>query len=190
MKAALPFCIRAAWITVGLVWAVAAMSVKRTVRAEPLDSRIGHIMTFAVAFTLLFSSRMRIGPLAWPVFLSSEISAAAGLALTIGGIVFAIWARLYLGGNWSAAVAIKQHHTLLRTGPYAIVRHPIYAGLLLAMFGTAIEVTELGGFLAVILAFAAWLAKARLEESFLLAQFGDTYLHYRQQVKALVPFVM
>ena len=190
MKSALPFFIRAAWIAAGIVWGLAAISVKKSVRAEPLDSRMGHVMTCAVAFALLFSSSLRIGPLAWRVVSSSEIFAAAGLALTIAGIVFAIWARLYLGGNWSAVVAIKQGHTLIRTGPYAIVRHPIYTGLLLAMFGTAIQVSELGGFLAVIVAFAAWLAKARLEESFLLAQFGDAYLHYRQQVKGLIPFVI
>jgi protein-S-isoprenylcysteine O-methyltransferase Ste14 len=190
MTTVLPFCIHAAWLTLGLVWVVAAMAVKRTVRAEPLDSRAGHLITFAVAFTLLFSSRLRIGPLAWRVVPSSEALAAAGLALTIGGIFFAIWARFYLGGNWSAMVTIKQQHTLIRTGPYAIVRHPIYAGLLLAMFGTALEVSELRGFLAVVLAFAAWLAKSRLEESFLLAQFGEAYLHYRQEVKSLVPFVL
>jgi len=190
MQSALHLYIHAAWITVGIVWAVAAITVKRTVRIEPRSSRIGHILTMAIALTLLFSSRLRMGPLAWRAFPPSGIPAVVGLALTIGGIVFAIWARFYLGGNWSSMVTLKQDHTFIRTGPYAIVRHPIYAGLLLALFGTAIELGEFGGFLGVILAFAAWLAKARIEESFLRLQFGGAYVQYSQQVKTLIPFVL
>ena len=189
MEYALPLWIDAPWMAMGLVWAAAALWTKRTVRAEPLDSRYGHILTFAAAFALLFSRKLQIGPLGWHVP-SSDIATAIGLALTVSGIGFAIWARVYLGGNWSAVVAIKRGHTLVRTGPYAIVRHPIYAGLLLAMLGTAIELGALAGIVGVIVAFAAWLAKARLEESFLLAQFGAEYVRYQQQVKALIPFVM
>ena len=182
--------IHLAWIIIAVVWLVTAMRVKRTVRIEPYSSRIGHVLTFATAVGLLFSSSLRIGPLAWRAFPPSEIAAAVGLALTIGGISFALWARFYLKGNWSAMVALKEDHTLIRTGPYAIVRHPIYTGLLLAMLGTAIAVGELGCFLGVILAFAGWIAKARMEECFLLQQFGGTYSQYSHHVKALIPFVL
>jgi len=190
MNSALSFAIQAAWISLGLVWAIAALTVKRTVRKEPLDQRIGHLATFAVAFLLLFSGAVRIGALAWQVIPQSEISGAVGLLVTLGGAAFATWARLYLGGNWSSVVAIKEHHTLIRTGPYTIVRHPIYAGLLLAMLGTAIAKGGAAAFLAIFVAFAGWQAKMRREESFLLVQFGETYLRYRREVKALVPFVM
>jgi protein-S-isoprenylcysteine O-methyltransferase Ste14 len=190
MQHELPLSIQAAWIAVGLVWAVAAIPAKPAVRVEPRESRVGHIVTFAVALTLLFSPVLRVGPLAWRLLPPSGTSAVAGAALTIAGILLAIWARFYLGGNWSAAVAIKDRHTLVRTGPYSVVRHPIYAALLLAMFGTALVLGELGGFLSVILAFAGWNAKARLEEYFLLAQFGEAYRSYRRQVKAMIPFVL
>ena len=190
MQPELPLSIRTAWTAVGVVWAIAAIAAKPTVRVEPHESRVGHIVTFAVALTLLFSPILRVGPLAWRLFPPSGTPAVAGIVLTIAGILWAIWARFYLGGNWSAAVAIKDGHTLVRTGPYSLVRHPIYSGLLLAMFGTALALAELGGFLAVILAFAGWQAKARLEEYFLLAQFGETYRSYRQQVKAMIPFVL
>jgi protein-S-isoprenylcysteine O-methyltransferase Ste14 len=114
----------------------------------------------------------------------------AALVLTGAGALFAIWARLYLGGNWSAIVAVKQGHTLVRTGPYRIVRHPIYAGLLAALAGTAVGYGYVGGLLAMVVAFAAWLAKARLEESFLMAEFGAAYGEYRREVKTLIPFVL
>ena len=96
MTSAFELGIQAAWISVGLVWAAAALSVKRTVRAEPLDSRAGHTLTFALAFTLLFSSGLRIRLLAWRVVPPSEPLAVVGLALTIGGIALAIWARFCL----------------------------------------------------------------------------------------------
>jgi protein-S-isoprenylcysteine O-methyltransferase Ste14 len=179
-----------AWITICVVWVITATRVKRTVRIEPYSSRIGHVLTFAIAAGLLFSPSLRIGPLAWRAFPPSEIAAAVGLALTLCGISFALWARFYLKGNWSAMVALKEDHTLIRTGPYAIVRHPIYAGLLLAMLGTAIAFGELGCFLGVILALAGWLAKARMEEDFLLQRFGGTYSQYSHEVKTLIPFVL
>jgi protein-S-isoprenylcysteine O-methyltransferase Ste14 len=185
-----PSPIDAAWIALGLVWAVAAVAAKPVARVEPRASRIGHLLTFAVAFALLFSKDFRGGPLGWRVTPAAAAAGTIGLGLTIAGILFAIWARFYLGGNWSSVAAIKQDHTLVHNGPYSIVRHPIYAGLLLAMLGTALAAGELGAFLAVILAFAGWQAKARLEESFLLAQFGEAYCNYRAHVKGMIPFVL
>ena len=69
---------------------------------------------------------------------------------------FAGWARVFLGGNWSSNVTLKEDHTLVRSGPYRIVRHPIYTGLLVALLGTAIALGELRCFLGVILAAIAW----------------------------------
>lgn len=174
----------------GLVWLLAAFTFKRAVRTEGVATRGGHMMTIAIAFALLFSSSIRIGPLGWRILPPLEILAVAGIALTTTGIAFAIWARFYLAGNWSGSVTIKQDHTLVRTGPYAVVRHPIYFGLTLATLGTAIAFGEAGCFGGAVMAFAAFLAKARLEESFLIAHFGLQYEGYRKQVKAVIPFVV
>jgi protein-S-isoprenylcysteine O-methyltransferase Ste14 len=94
-----------------------------------------------------------------------------------------------LGGNWSGRVTIKEGHTLEKRGPYAIVRHPIYSGLLLAVLGTAIAFREIRGLIAVALVFAMLLMKSRMEERFMMEEFGSVYRDYGRQVKALIPFV-
>lgn len=112
-----------------------------------------------------------------------------GVALTVIGLALALWGRFYLGGNWSAQVELKRDHQLIRTGPYAIVRHPIYSGFMLAALGTAFVYGELHELLAFVLILIAWTYKSRLEEAFLVEQFGADYDQYRKQVKGLIPFV-
>lgn len=77
----------------------------------------------------------------------------------------------------------------MQTGPYAVVRHPIYAGLTLALLGTAVAFGEVRGLVAVALAVIGWRLKFRLEEAFMTEQFGSEYLGYKRRVKGLIPFV-
>lgn len=113
-----------------------------------------------------------------------------GLLLTIAGIGFAFWARFFLGRNWSSDVTIKLDHELIRSGPYRIVRHPIYSGLLLALLGRALIVNELRAYLGVVLCAVGLHLKAAIEEEFMVRQFGGEYGRYRQRTKALIPFVL
>lgn len=105
------------------------------------------------------------------------------------GVAFAIWARVFLGGNWSSAVTIKADHELVRNGPYALVRHPIYSGTLLALLGTSIVFHAMRGLLAFGVAFLALRIKSRREEVFMMQEFGAEYVGYMKTVKALIPFV-
>ena len=89
-----------------------------------------------------------------------------------------------------AVVSVKQDHQLIRQGPYAIVRHPIYAGFLLGLCGTVLAVGQLRGIVGLALASIAWHMKSRKEDAFLAEQFGAQYLDYRRGVKALIPFVL
>jgi protein-S-isoprenylcysteine O-methyltransferase len=176
---------------VGIVWAATAIRArKRIVERERAESRNSHLLASAIAFSLLFSPTLRFGPLAWRALPESDAMGAMGVALTAAGAGFAIWARFLLGGNWSAAVAIKEGHSLVRRGPYALARHPIYGGLLTAMLGTAVAGGEAGALCGVAIAFATWLEKARREEQFLLARFGADYADYRRRVRTLIPFVL
>jgi hypothetical protein len=81
-------------------------------------------------------------------------------------------------------------HELVTSGPYAIVRHPIYTGLVLAFVGSAITLGEMRGVLAVVIVVASLWRKLRLEERWMAEQFGDDYERYRDRVRALVPFVL
>jgi protein-S-isoprenylcysteine O-methyltransferase Ste14 len=179
------------WIAVGLVWLVMAVAGgKRTSRKQSAASRTLHLAAMVVAFGLIFSARFRPGPLGWRWAPESAALEWAGLALTVAGCAMAVWARLILGTNWSGTVTVKQGHELIRRGPYQIVRHPIYSGGLLALLGTALACGEIGALAGVALAFIGWRAKARAEEAFMTQEFGDEYVRYRREVKALIPFVL
>jgi protein-S-isoprenylcysteine O-methyltransferase Ste14 len=114
----------------------------------------------------------------------------AGVLLTAAGIGVAIWARRYLGANWSVTPIVKRGHTLVQSGPYALVRHPIYSGCLLALFGSAAVAGEGRGFLGCALAFLVWWRKSKVEEELMRQEFGGGYDRYRARVKALIPFVL
>jgi protein-S-isoprenylcysteine O-methyltransferase Ste14 len=109
--------------------------------------------------------------------------------MTAAGLLFSVWARRCLGTNWSGAVTIKERHELVTSGPYGLVRHPIYTGVLLAILGSAIAVGEWQAVLAMVLAsFALW-RKLRLEERWMLNRFGEAYRAYCRKVPALIPFL-
>jgi len=178
------------WLALGVVWLIGALSVKRTERTQTSISRMRHLALEVAAFFLVFGRVQWPGWLDWRFVGDQSIARWIGLALTAIGIGFAIAARLWIGNNWSGRVTIKEQHQLIRSGPYALVRHPIYTGFLLALLGTALVHGELRGLLGFALAALGWVFKLRTEEAFLSQQFGDAYLDYKQRVKALVPFVV
>ena len=111
------------------------------------------------------------------------------ILITAAGIGLAIWARFYLGDNWSSAVSIKVDHQLIRTGPYAWVRHPIYTGILLGMIGTALARREPRGVFRVVLLGIGFWIKSRMEEGFMSKTFGEEYEVYSRSTGALIPRV-
>jgi protein-S-isoprenylcysteine O-methyltransferase Ste14 len=178
------------WIVVAVFWVVSAVGAKRPLRRESSASRLYHVLFMSAVFALLFRHDARMGRLGLRVVPASPEAAYTGFALTSMGAAFALWARSTLGRNWSANVTVKEDHSLVQRGPYRVVRHPIYAGGLLAMLGTAVVYGEAGCFVAVVLAFAGWWLKARIEEEFMVRQFGEDYRRYQRSVKRLIPFVL
>jgi protein-S-isoprenylcysteine O-methyltransferase Ste14 len=120
--------------------------------------------------------------------LNDDVSWALVGVVTLG-FLFAWWARIYLGSLWSGWITKKAGHHIVDTGPYALVRHPIYTGLILSAFATAIQRGTLVALLgAAVMAWGFWI-KARLEERFLREELGpETYDSYRRRVPMLVPF--
>ncbi|HLJ16073.1 MAG TPA: isoprenylcysteine carboxylmethyltransferase family protein [Bryobacteraceae bacterium] len=181
--------INAAWIVAGIVWVIGAATAKPTARRESYRSRVLYTCILVAAFLLLFRKGLPFPVLEERFVPATPAAAWVGLALTILGIVFAIWARFYLGGNWSGMVTVKENHQLVRSGPYAIVRHPIYTGFSLAVLGTALAVGEIRGLIALALVATGLRMKSRIEEAFMDEQFGSRYREYQREVKALIPFV-
>jgi protein-S-isoprenylcysteine O-methyltransferase Ste14 len=181
--------IESAWIVFLLVWLFASFSSKRDARKQTSVSRLAQMLLVVAAYFLLFDDYTAVGPLGWRFVPATSLWWILGTALVIAGILISFWARFFLGRNWSATVTIKQDHELVRSGPYAIVRHPIYSGLLLAMLGPAFNLGEVRGLIAVLLALLGWKWKSLLEETFMQEQFGDSYNVYQREVRALIPFV-
>ena len=106
------------------------------------------------------------------------------------GLLFAVWAREHLGRNWSRSVTIKEDHELITSGPYAVVRHPIYTGILTGFLGMAIAISQVRGFIVFVLVFLVFWIKLRMEDSGMRSQFGETHATYAHQTAALVPYLL
>ena len=175
------------WYAFVLVWVVAALWAKSAKVEEPISSRLAYGSLMAAGFYLLFSRGLHFGILSSRFVATEQWIQIAGIALTWAGVGLAIWARFILGDNWSAKVTRKVGHELVRTGPYSVVRHPIYTGLTLSTMGTALFVGEWRGVVAVVLVLASESIKARREEKFMVEEFGETYQQYRKETWFIVP---
>ncbi|MEP6502547.1 MAG: isoprenylcysteine carboxylmethyltransferase family protein [Betaproteobacteria bacterium] len=181
--------IPALWCAWALYWWATSRDVKTTTRREPFLSRAGHIGPMVVAAALLWSPRLAVLGLDGRFMPWAPWESVAGVVVTAGGLGFAVWARRHIGRNWSAIVTLKEDHELVTTGPYALVRHPIYTGLLFGFLGSAIALGQWRGLLAVAIVYVALLRKYRLEERWMHERFGTAYDAYRARVRALVPFL-
>jgi protein-S-isoprenylcysteine O-methyltransferase Ste14 len=185
------------WAAFLLVWGVTAFFVKRDVRGGGYAAVWQRYWVLRLALAaLIIILAVRLGRRAgFPgaVFFRGFFTPAPALgwaaaAFTAIGIGFAIWARVYLGRNWSPRPAVKEHHELVTTGPYAYVRHPIYTGIMLATLGSALIGTIFGivMFIVVSIVFALRISK---EEKLMLELFPRQYPEYQKRTKRLVPFV-
>src|SRR5262249_61858300 len=112
-------------------------------------------------------------------------------AVPVLRLLIAAWAGWVLGRNWSSNVVFKERHELIEGGPYHFVRHPIYSGVLLMLFGTMLVWGRLVGVVAFIVVIAGLSVKATLEERLLIRHFPESYARYRQRVRAaVIPFVI
>jgi protein-S-isoprenylcysteine O-methyltransferase Ste14 len=176
------------WIALGIIWLVGVLRTKPTQERTDLGSRLAYRVFTVLAYVLIFGKRV-IFPewLLTRLFARAEWIDVLGIALTALGVGFAVWARIYLGQNWSSAVTIKVGHELMRAGPYAWVRHPIYSGLLLAMLGTGLVRGEVRGAVAFVVLLTGFWMKLGREERFMRKTFGAEYEEYARRTGALVP---
>jgi len=177
------------WSVFVIVWLVAAFRAKRTVEKQSLLSALAHRIPVGLGWWFL--AFPRISPTMNRVVIPrTAFSQIIGVAICVLGLFFTLWARRTLAGNWSSDVTFKRDHELIRTGPYRIVRHPIYTGVLVMCLGTAIEIGALRGVFGLLLVGVGFWIKLTQEERLLLRHFPDSYPSYQRDVKALVPFVI
>ncbi len=186
LRDAVGFC----WVVFIVVWVLAAGRTKRTA-SRPGGQVLYRVFWFA-AFALLYISRPHqrgLEPITKPIVHVGASVALVGLALAIAGLALAFWARATLGTNWSGQITLKEGHTLVRTGPYAAIRHPIYTAILLMFAGSALTYGTLGAIVAFPFAVIGFVIKANMEEELMIATFPDAYPAYREHTKMLVPGV-
>ncbi|MBL8531279.1 MAG: isoprenylcysteine carboxylmethyltransferase family protein [Hyphomonadaceae bacterium] len=175
-----------AWAGWGVSWIAASVWTRRTAARAGVAEWPSRVANFIGAVLVLAPTHnFSLGP-EWDV---RDDVAWAMFGVIVAGIAFAWWARLHLGTLWSGSVTRKADPRNVDTGPYSIVRHPIYSGILASAFATAIVRGEAGALAgAALLSFGIWM-KARLEERFLSEELGPGYAAYRARVPMLVPFL-
>jgi protein-S-isoprenylcysteine O-methyltransferase Ste14 len=175
------------WVAWLVSWAVGSFFSGRTEKhVMTWDSRAYRLPILAGAVLLTPWTAQVLGerPL-WNVGHGGTYLLAA---VTLAGTLFTWWARIHLGRFWSNAITRKEGHRVIDTGPYGLVRHPIYTGLIGAMLATGIAVGTVTALLGTILiTFGLW-QKARMEEGFLTTDLGaEAYGPYCDRVPMLIP---
>jgi len=176
------------WIGWAISWIVAAGWSNRTESRPPLGPEIRYRLLMGMGALILFvpahgyEGSLRLWHVGWAV---GWLCAA----LVLIGVLFAWWARWHLGRLWSARITRKADHTIVDSGPYALVRHPIYLGLLVSLLATAAAKGTVWGIAGFVILLMGISTKARLEERWLTEELGtDAYGDYRRRVPMLLPF--
>jgi len=172
------------WLAFIVYWSKASKNAALAKTAESAESRRVHELMMNGALLLLF---IPIPGLRYVYLPPSPVWVPLGLGLQAGFFGLAAWSRKHLGRNWSGRIEIKLGHELVRSGPYRVLRHPIYTAMLGMFAGTAIVSGTIHALLAVALIMAAYARKIGMEESTLRQSFGPEYENYRRSSWALIP---
>jgi protein-S-isoprenylcysteine O-methyltransferase Ste14 len=173
------------WLVFTIYWEIAAKSASTAVQSESSASRAVHVFLANVALVLAILPIRGLGRFV-PV---SPWVICLGVAVEACGLFLAIWSRRHLGRHWSGEITIKREHELVRSGPYRLLRHPIYTGILGMYVGTTIIMGTWLGVIGLAIVLLAYWRKIRLEETNLRAAFGAEYDSYRCQTWALMPWL-
>jgi protein-S-isoprenylcysteine O-methyltransferase Ste14 len=175
------------WLVLIAYWFVSAFFAKPSARGPRRRFGAAFRVELVIAALALFQLLWARTNLRWQPDFASFWS-WIGAALTLAGTAIAVLARVYLGRNWGQPQTLRKDHELVTNGPYHLVRHPIYTGIVLVLFGTALAY---GPFWFIMLfgVGAFFVYSTYVEERDLCARFPDTYRAYRRRTNRLVPFI-
>jgi len=177
------------WLALFVVWLLGYFNIKRNIARPNLEKYFGTTLLIVLGFLMVFTTNAS-GFFGMQLTPQNANFGVIGIVIVVIGVLFAIWARFALGSNWSGHIAtVKENHELIQSGPYALVRHPIYTGFFFGMIGTALTLGMVINFLGVIVGLTAFLIRVKMEERIMTKEFPNDYPNYKQKVKALIPFV-
>ncbi len=180
----------ACWLIFLVYWGVSALNTKKSVIKR--NWRFRWILVIIVIFAIAFINRgnsfdkIVFGNL---LFATTPIISAVAAICAVAGVSVAIWARIYLGRNWSGYVTYKKNHELVTSGPYKYIRHPIYSGVLLMLVGTWLFLPTLWTCALLALYISIFLWRTKKEEAIMIKLFGKKYRDYMKHTKAIIPGV-
>lgn len=174
-----------------MYWFVSAMSVKKSVRNnkwwQGTSFRLAIIIFVILTFHVPVFGHHFLNTSSGISYLNPIIE-SFGVVLCALGIALAIWARVYLGRNWGMPMTLREKPELITTGPYSVIRHPIYTGILLAVLGSAFS-SSIVWLIPFVLIAIYFIYSLRIEEKDMMQQFPKEYGQYKKRTKALIPFV-
>jgi protein-S-isoprenylcysteine O-methyltransferase Ste14 len=179
--------IQCAWVATFLYFIISALITNRIKRRESISGRLLDTILLFGGYVFLFSQLPLPGLHSQEFMPPHEALQIAGAVLTYLGLSLTMWSRIRLGRYWSGVVALKQDHKLIQAGPYRVVRHPLYSGIILAAIGMALCVPKWSTLIGVALLTACFERRASKEDAILAAEFGAEFEIYRQHTGRLLP---
>jgi protein-S-isoprenylcysteine O-methyltransferase Ste14 len=177
----------AIWIVMMVYWNISAKNIRPAAKVEDAKSTQRRQLILNLAILMLF---VPVPGLTRQFLLPTHAAVATGFTVQVGSALFYFWTKRYLGRFWSSAVAIMKDHQLVRTGPYRLIRHPLYTGMLGMFAGTAIVSGQYHALIGAGLGVFAYWGKIRIEERALRENFGAEYEDYKRHSRALIPWLL
>ncbi len=174
------------WLGWIIYWIASSQFVLKTKKSETWQ-RLHFPPTTIGVLTVFFGPGIDI--FNWGPLYDGALIGWFGVLVTAAGHGFSIWARIHIGKYWSGTVALKEDHRIVDTGPYRLVRHPIYTGLLSAVLGTAMAAGTKEAFFGFAVMIPGYIIKWKREEKIMLGEFGPAYADYMRRTKVIIPFV-
>ena len=180
------------WLIFLVVWVVSSFFAKKSVTKRRWGWR--WIFIIAIILFVVFINRGNNAYFARLFFTNqffpaTTIISIIAIIFAVAGLIGAVWARVYLGRNWSGYVTYKKKHELVTDGPYKYVRHPIYSSMMLMFIGTWLSFPTIYVSFMFLIYLSIFLWRKGKEEAIMIKLFGKKYKDYMKHTKALIPWV-